>query len=217
LIRKDYILRLIDELVRVLARVFQLKDLKSFDEALQLLRRESERLLGLDGGMMEILTTEDIRKALRSPEAALVAGRILEEMALIYEQTGEHQRATATAVKALDLYVGLMAYDPDAVDDDYRARMNGLADAIAERDLPWDDRRTLIRCYESLGRYANAEDLLFELIHEGFDRDRIIEDASAFYRRLLSKSDEELRAGGLPRREVNDGMNTLEEMSNEST
>lgn len=212
MIKKDYILRLIDELVRVLARVFHLRDLKAYDDALSLLRSESERLIGLDGGMMEVLSADDIRKAVRAPEAALVAGRILEEMSHIYEETGDHARATGTAVKTLDLYTGMMLVAPNAVDGDYRARMSGLADVIAERELTYDDRRTLMRCYGLLGRFADAEDVLFGLLDDGDDRERTVEEGKAFYRRLSEMTDDELRAGGLPRDELDDGMKALDEV-----
>jgi tetratricopeptide (TPR) repeat protein len=213
MIRKDYILRLIEELVRVLARVFQLKDLGQFDEALRLLRGESQRLLGLDGGMMELLAADDIRKALHAPEAGLIAGRSLEEMALTYEATGERERATATGVKALDLYAGAMVGDPGAADEEYRSRISGLADAVAERELTPGDRRALMRCYEALGHYAKAEDALFVLLEEADDRGRVISDGRAFYRRVLERSDEDLAAGGLPRSEANDGIAALERVA----
>jgi len=212
MIRNDYILRLIEQLVRLLARVLHLEDMRAYDEALRLLRQESERLVGLDGGMMEVLDADAIRRTLRLPEVALVAGRILEEMALIYEAQGDHHRSTATAVKTLDLYVGAMDADPEAVDAEYVSRMSGLADALEERELTWEDRRTLMRCHEKLGNFAKAEDALFDLLEEDFDRERTIADGCAFYDRLLKKSDEELVAGGLPRAEVLDGQKSLREM-----
>jgi len=209
MIRKDYILRIIDELVRVLQRVFNLKDLRAYEEALALLRRESDRLLGIDGGMMEVLAPTDIRKALRAPELGLVAGRILEEMALVYDATGEPGRATVLGVKALDLYAGTLEVDPAAVDADYRARVSGLADAVAQRPLAPADWRVLMRAYEQTGAFARAEDMLYEALDEDVDRERVVAEGRAFYGRLLGKTDEELEAGGLPRGEVEEGMKGL--------
>jgi tetratricopeptide (TPR) repeat protein len=55
---------------------------------------------------------------------------------------------------------------------------------------------------EALGRYADAEDALFEAIDADPDDPDPVEDAIAFCQRLLALDPEALAAGGLPLEEV---------------
>jgi len=57
-----------------------------------------------------------------------------------------------------------------------------------------------------MGRYAKAENALYAILdsHAGF-----ADEGRRFYERLLTKSDEQLAAGNLPREEVLEGMSNL--------
>jgi hypothetical protein len=60
------------------------------------------------------------------------------------------------------------------------------------------------RVLEALGRYADAEDALFELIDDHPDDPGPVEAAIAFCQRLRPLEPERLVAGGLTPGEVND-------------
>jgi Family of unknown function (DUF6483) len=62
---------------------------------------------------------------------------------------------------------------------------------------------------EALGRYADAEDALFELIDEQPDDPGPVEEAIAFCQRLRPLEPEQLAAGGLTLEEVNDTLAEL--------
>ena len=63
-------------------------------------------------------------------------------------------------------------------------------------------RLAVARVLEALGRYADAEDALFELIDEDPDDPEPVEEAIAFCQRLRPLEPERLAAGGLPLAEV---------------
>jgi len=202
MIENDYVMRLIDQLTRLLVQVFGLKDARQYDEALRLLRGETRRLIGLDGAMLEFLGPEMLRRTLGSSEKAIVAGHILEAMGTVYREAGEETRSTAARIKALDLYATVLRASPDALDGDVRQRALTLADLVAVRDLTWDERHSLLGIYETLRLYSRAEDLLFALLGEDLDTQQLVAEGLAFYDRLLKKSDDDLAAGSLPRDEV---------------
>ncbi len=62
---------------------------------------------------------------------------------------------------------------------------------------------------EAVGRYADAEDALFEAIDAAPDDSGPIDSGILFYQRLLAKDDAELEAGDLPRDEVKTGLAEL--------
>ncbi len=67
----------------------------------------------------------------------------------------------------------------------------------------------MARVLEALGRYADAEDALFELIDERPDDPGPVEEAIAFCQRLRPLEPEQLAAGGLNLEEVNDTLAEL--------
>ena len=205
MIRNDYIMRLIDEFTRMVVRALGLVDQRRFQEALEVVRAETGRLIGIDGAMLELLDSKSLRKTLRTPERLLIAARALEESAGMYRQAGEASRATANAVKALDLFAGVLASDPDALDGDAMRRARVIATGLDADGLSWDERVAFAGWAEVVGDYSRAEDLLFDLVNEGLDTERLVNAALAFYDRLQALDDETLEAGGLPRPEAEDG------------
>lgn len=51
-------------------------------------------------------------------------------------------------------------------------------------------------------KYDKAEDLLFELLDEGVDKEIVLSEGIAFYERLMKIKPEELKKGNLPIDEV---------------
>ncbi len=211
MIRQDYLMRLLDQLAQALARVLSLRDNNTPEEALDFLRRESERLIGIEGGLLEVLPPDALRKMTASAEHAIVAARVLEEIALIREEQGQPHEATAAAVKAFALYAAVVHIDPTAADEAYRKRITAFGDACAERGPTPAELRDLMRGYEALGAFARAEDALFALLDSVESPQDYLSEGLDFYERLSEKSDEELAQGGLPRSEIPDGIEELQE------
>ncbi len=199
-------MRLLDQLAQALARVLSLRENEARGQALDFLNRESERLIGIDGAMLEILSPDAIQKATASVEKSFVAARILEEISLISEEEGDRHRATAAAVKAFWLYAAAAQSDASAADNTFRERIAGFGDACAERGLDADDLRSLMAGYEMLGEFGRAEDALFALVEVAGNADDVLPVGRGFYARLAEHEDAELEKGGLPRNELQDGV-----------
>lgn len=202
-------MRLLDQLAQALARVLSLRDNNTPDEALGFLNRESERLIGIDGALLEVLTPDALRKMTASAEHTIVAARVLEEIALIREEQGLPHEATAAGVKSFALYAAAVQIDAAAADDGYRERIIGFGDACAERGLTADELRELMHGYEALGAYGRAEDALFALVDSVESPQELLLLGLDFYTRLNGKADDELADGGLPRSEIPDGIQEL--------
>ena len=211
MIRNDYILRLIEQAAQAIGRAMGFVAVGELQQALDMLRRESERLVGLDGAMLEMLAPDALRRAFRTPDDAFVAGRLLEAIAEVHEKGGDAAPSAMGRMRALDLYVGVLSDDAGALEGELMRRARALAARVTGADadeqfaLTWHERRRLMRCCEVVGAYADAEDVLFELLEGETDVDTILSDGLALYDRLLRKTDDDLASGGLPRREVEDG------------
>ena len=216
MLKNDYILRLIEQFTRVLERILGLKDRGAYREALEILRKEAHRIIGMDSTMLEMLSPDEIARALASPDRIFIAGRVLEEMRDLYELDDEPGRATALGVRAVDLYTRLAGDKGNYLSDEARKYGSGLTEKLAELPLAVSEREVVFRACEAFEQFATAEDMLFELIEQSADRDTAIAEGRSFYQRLLDMDSDTLAAGGLPREEVLDGLEALQDMRGEN-
>jgi len=89
-------------------------------------------------------------------------------------------------------------------------RAEHLLTELETIDLPRDTILRLFRYRAATGRFAEAENALFDLVERDLANSAVIDEGRAFYRRLLDLEAEQLAAGELPRDEVNDGLAELE-------
>lgn len=198
----------------MLVRLVGLKDALAHRDALELLRDETTRMIGIDGLMLELLERDDLKRALHSPEKLIIAGRVLEEMADIHRADGEEFRAATLDSRALFLYSSVLEHDPDALDYEVMDRARKIAGSLPVDSLPWEEQAALVRQFAILGLFDRAEDVLFALLDAEIDHDRVTSIGREFYDRLDQRTDRELEAGGLPRTEVEDGKRTFERAVN---
>jgi Flp pilus assembly protein TadD len=70
----------------------------------------------------------------------------------------------------------------------------------------------IFRYYEKTGRYAQAEDVLFEMLEANPSDSDLRASGAAFYARLKKKSPTDLAVGNLSRDEVEEGLEKLKSM-----
>ena len=68
-----------------------------------------------------------------------------------------------------------------------------------------------------MGRYAQAEDLLYELLEAAPGSKQMVVQGVSFYQRLLQKSNQELITGNLPRAEIEEGLAELKVLRQSQT
>jgi len=76
--------------------------------------------------------------------------------------------------------------------------------------LPLGTQARLMQHYESVEAFGKAEDVLASMLEAAPKEPKLLDMGIAFYRRLASRSDSALRAGNLPRAEVNEALADLE-------
>ena len=94
---------------------------------------------------------------------------------------------------------------PDA--QRYLRQIESLTEALSVYPPVPAVQQRLVFHHERQGDFADAEDVLFELVDAGHEE--IIAAGIELYQRLLAKSDDELERGQLPREEVEDGLSQL--------
>jgi tetratricopeptide (TPR) repeat protein len=189
---------------QMLARILGLAKGGRGDEALGLFDQAYQPLLGVNARVVSTLSEEQLLSLLTSgsmPDLRRVATvlELLKVEADLHAEAGHRAAAVARYRRALAL-AGFLAARAEALPD--AALAADLVERTATLELPVAQRLQLARVLEALGRYADAEDALFEAIDADPDDPDPVDTAIAFCQRLLALDPEALAAGGLPLEEV---------------
>jgi tetratricopeptide (TPR) repeat protein len=204
-------MRQIEQVGRMLAAIMGLAKAGRGDEALGMFDEAYTPLIGvgsrvvavLDDGQLVDLLTSGSNPDLRRVALAL---ELLKAEADLYQGAGQPGEAALRYRRALALAGCLAARSERLLDQ----RLAGeLLDRAEELELSAAQRLATARVLEALGRYADAEDALFELIDERPLDPGPVEEAIAFCQRLRPLEPERLVAGGLSPAEVNDTLAEL--------
>ena len=215
MLRRDYIVRMIEELGQFLARVRQQVSDQQYPEADLELEKAMERLLGpgqdveklSETELLALLTADGPTQMVREKTMILVA--LLEEAGRLRVAEGREQAGEACWLKALNLLLTLMLQDAELEFPEFVPKIDLLRDQLRETELPLQTLAALWRHYERVGEFARAEDSLADLREAEPENAALREEARAFYERLLRESDRALEAGNLPRAEVEAGLAEL--------
>ena len=209
--QRDYLMRQIEQAARALAAIMKKALGGEADQALTMFDEVYQPLLGVSQRVVSTLTDEQLISLLTSgsmPDLRRVASvlEVVKSEADVHAQAGHQQAAATRYRRALSLAGYVAGRSEDLLDTE-------LAGDVVERTsgmaLTPSQRLGLARVLESLGRYADAEDALFEAIDDLPADTSLVDAGIAFYQRLLALQDADLETGGLPRDEVKSSLAEL--------
>jgi hypothetical protein len=219
MITRDYIMRMINLLASALARILSLKKAHDFPQALVEIEKAYKQLLGADRLLLHRLSDVQLMELLGSDQALAgskyyVVGRLLKEEGEILQLQGKNDEGLGLYATSLSLLIQSLLNAESPADANHIATIDTLIEHLQAYEIPVRLRQRLFAYYEFVKRYDKAEDTIFELI----DADAgSVQPGIQFYKRLLSKTDEELLQGNLPRTEVEEGLSQLLERTSQST
>jgi tetratricopeptide (TPR) repeat protein len=198
-------MRQIEQVGRMLAAIVGLARGGRGDEALGMFDEAYKPLLGVGTGVVAVLDEGQLVDMLTSgsnPDMRRVAMamELLKTEADLYAEAGRLREAVVRYRRAITL-AGTLAARSERLLDQQLA--TGLLERAGELELSDAQRLAVARVLEALGRYADAEDALFELIDDRPGDPGPVEEAIAFCQRLRPLEPEQLAAGGLSLEEVN--------------
>ncbi len=207
MIRYDYLVRLVRECAQALARALFLKERGEYDRALTEIERALAILREETAGSTKVFTIEELLSVCRegpgqTSEKLMTLADLLREQGELQELTGKAELASQSRVLALGLYLEVIAEGLVSV-----ALLDKLEPLIARTKgapRPAAVLRRLLAYLETRRLFAHAEDVVFEWLASG-DREAV-RAGERFYERLSARSDTELAEGGLPRNEVQEGI-----------
>jgi len=173
-----------------------------------LLDRAYRRHLGTASEVVRRLPSEELLAIISNTgrldaERAFLTAALLEVDAALGEADLDPDRDAALRLRALDLYAEAGAARVGV--DDLGERVRRVRADLLDHVLPEASYARLLRWYLHAGRFAVAEDLLFEWLEEHGPSATLRAAGERLYDDLEATSDERLEAGELPRDEVHEG------------
>lgn len=211
MIRSDYIMRMIEQIVQVLAKIIFNKKAGNLAEAEINLENAFNNIIGLNSQLVGSLTSRDIITLLginKDKQTAaikcLFTAKLLKEKAELDALNKKNTGYEPDHHKILDLFLyGIINNDNANIDvSSYYDDVDEIAQII-NRELSPEKRFEVFRFYDVAGRYDKAENELFRLKELNFPD--IITVGKTFYKKLETTSDEILLKGNLSRVEVVSG------------
>ncbi|MBC8162145.1 MAG: hypothetical protein H7Z42_13110 [Roseiflexaceae bacterium] len=218
MVRKDFILRMIEQLVGVIHELLGLRAAEDFQAALELLERTYPQLTGLDGDLLRNTEPATLLQLLSFAGEldlgkVVAAAELLKEEGDIRASLDDDAQAYACYDRSLFLFVTLVERHGPQLIDSRLQRVDAVADAIARYALPAATGYRLFDYYRLTHRYADAENWLFRVLEaEPHDND-LRQAGVAFFADLLQRTDHELYLGGLSRTEAADSLAELTQNS----
>ena len=217
MIRRDYILRMIEELRRVLAGIVALKQERRWQEVEGTLDEQFKQLIGVGAAEATVLSETDLSARLMQGETTQFVHEKTRFLTALFREAGDAAVAQdrtdeghALYLKGLHLLLGMEDSRELSDHPDFVPSVEVFTAALSDAPLPAQTLALLMRHYERRGEFGKAEDALFGLLDMAPDASEVADFGLAFYERLRGQRDAALADGNLPRSELEAGVAELQ-------
>jgi hypothetical protein len=216
MIRRDYILRMIQDFFQVLSRIKALKKDQLWREAGGTVDGEFQRLIGSGAeAVAQLSETELLARLIRGEptqvvcEKTLMLSTLLKEAGDVATAQDRIEDGRRCYLKGLHLLLDTLGHEEVFDCPEFVPRVEVFVDALADTPLPLSTQALLMQHYERTGEFGRAEDALFAMLEADPTTPGLVEFGIAFYERLRAQSDSSLAAGNLPRAELEAALGEL--------
>ena len=216
----DWLVQQISQFARFLAVILGLKKRQEYHAAQETIEEALNTLLDLDLDKLRTLPPEELFRRLTIAETTMVgrekvlfAAALLDQAGDIHAAQQQVEMSVSCYVQALHLLLELLITDDHASLPNYAPTVEQMLAKVDAEMLPLEARHATMLYFEKIGAFAQAEDVLFEMLDAVADDGETTADLIAigemFYERLQQQSDAALITGNLARSEIASGINDL--------
>jgi hypothetical protein len=216
MIRRDYILRMLEEFFEVLSRIRALQKGQKWGEASLAAEEEFHRLVGLGAQEIARLSETELlaliikgEPTLAVRDKTLLVATLLKESGDIAAGEERPDESLSYYLKGLHLLLAVLAREEPFECPAFVPRVEGFLAALGDFVLPLSTQAMLMQHYERLGEFAKAEDSFFAILEAEPNSPDLLSFGIGFYQRLKRQTNDALEQGNLPRAEVEAGLGQL--------
>ena len=172
MIQQDYIMRMIEQLVQVLAKLLFNKEAKNYNDALNDIDIASKTIVGLDFKLLEELSAKDIKSllALKKDDSTvniklIIIAKLIKEKTEILKLTSpDNPKIIPNYQKAISLYLeGILNNKNTEIDLSRFYQDIEEIEKILKDEISSEIRFNLFKFYDHLEDYAKAGKELIKL------------------------------------------------------
>lgn len=214
MLHDDYLMRLLRPFIAALAEIIFLKKERDAGRALEAIDTASVRLLGLNASLLTLLSERYLTDLLEvetdygALRCAILAA-LLKQEGDVYALLENENAAVTRWQKALRIYMQVLPTHNIPDEASHLPEIIDMANRLRGFEVDPELRHTLMGFFEGRRQYAQAENVLYDLIEGSPDPLPEIERGIAFYERLLPLHPGRLISGGLPPAEIAAGLAEL--------
>ena len=208
------------------------------NEAFNAINKQLKGLVGLDITTIDTISFDSVKDIVNkgfenNAEKYVALGMLMKFEGNVYDNSGEKGKALYYYKKGIKAFneANNVDYGDESIAkfsdiqaeiapkteeqgciENYKEEILELADEVNKYKLSSEESKDLFRSYEIVNRFDKAEDILFKLIKEEEHREDIVDIGLSFYKRLQSKSDDDLINGNLPREEVEESFKEVQKL-----
>jgi hypothetical protein len=212
---EDYLIRMINQVLAALAAMLGLKTAWRYQEAEHLFYETLESLFGLRAGLLLQLDDDRLKEMMTyqgelNLQLLVAVADLFKEEGEILQAHGDLPGANSHAQRALNFYLeAILSLNSsrdkggDAVQDaELPRKAENLIHSLNGIPLPDATSYLLFHYYNNAGQFRDAEAALTSMEANMGRNEFTLEELREFYSGLLEKTDQELRSGGMERKEI---------------
>src|SRR5436190_16149351 len=173
MIRRDYLLKMIQEFFESLSRIKALKREQKWNQATEAMDAEFTRLIGTGSqAVAQLSETELLAKIVQGEATSVVRHKILLLTTLLTEAgdaaTAQDriEEGRGCYLKALHLLLDALTSNEVEVCPEFVPKVELLVDSLGDSPLPMRTYALLMHHYERTGQFAKAEDAFYNVLDE---------------------------------------------------
>jgi hypothetical protein len=214
MLTEDHLMRMLRLSVAALARVIGLKAALLHEDALYVVDRSLDEIFGLRPDLIDRLPDETLIDALTyrdllDTDRLLVVADLFRERGELLTKLVDGEKGYWSLLRALHFYLVVVLDGGPQHFPPPHEKIDAVLGNLGNFKIPPQVGLTLSRYYESVGRYAEAEKTLINLIQQWEGDKEGDYEREAFYRRLLNLTDLQLEAGHLSRSYIEDQLKNI--------
>ncbi|MDT8716291.1 hypothetical protein IAI10_06450 [Clostridium sp. 19966] len=218
MIKNDLFSEKMKRLGEVIEKIIACNKNNQYEASNEILNEAYKELLGIDMNLVNRLSYEDIVAFIGAYETSqsmklIILGELLNLDANVKDKMNQHNTYINLCFKSLYAYLNSIMNDNTSTEICDK-KVAVLLDILDAYEIDFKYKLQIIKYYELTGKFDLAEDLIYELLDSGEDKNEILDIGIGFYDSIKNKSKEELNNGNLPLSEVNEGLEMLLKVRN---
>ena len=155
MIRRDYLMRLIEQFAEALSKLLKLKESKNYEEALSLVGQTYEKLLGFDSLFVNSFSTDDLISIIATdgvPDVnkCIIIATLLKEEGEVYEAQNQKNISRMRFLKSLDIFLRGLLSEGEIKMDISPYEVEKIVEKLGKKNLTPEIKKRLSKYYEKI-------------------------------------------------------------------